>query len=679
MRRKLLIGLALLLSAAALPIYSVKIYLKNDYSDFDVYYRAAERLKLKNTTGIYSLNDGASPFRYAPVTLPLFRPMASLPFKAAQLAWFYFNYLLLGLSFLLLYRGLKFLGKDAAFITAFSVLFVTRFCLDSFTIGQVSGFIFLGFSAGLYYCLTARPGRAGVALSLPTLLKIGPGFLFPFFAVSEAAPRPEGDEKPGGWDALWTAALTVMGLNLLLVFWLGSFVGVFTLWKNWLQIVAADSQYADASSYGSQSIKSALLRVAKTGWLSPTLATQLHLILVVAGCCAILLIWATRAPRTPRAQGLLYSLGVLATLWFMPETFKFAMVPLALPVALLLAGKPDKFTWFALFFGILTLSIPGKDIVGDYIFFGLQHASAPLLATLLIGIAVLRDAWRESDRSMGLKLSSGKLLGPWDTQPLQQGTLQASLLIALPDDCGLRLSPEKLSSLLESTHTTLQDLHGDSFEILLIPYGFGHELGRPLLSLATEWCAKLSQVMLLNPPTTPGRGAALQTGFLHSKGRLIYRNNIETPGNSDFFQRCQPLLQSGCDFITGNRRLPESKFRIPVRLLPWVYRRHRMGAVFSLALRKVLPIYTTDIHSGISAMNRTLALRIFAVQLEPDLLFDVECHLLAASPQYRRADLPVTLILEKEKSRLKITEDFSTVLLRMPSLLWRHIQGHYRQ
>ena len=107
-----------------------------------------------------------------------------------------------------------------------------------------------------------------------------------------------------------------------------------------------------------------------------------------------------RSPKTPRAQGLLFCLGAFSTLWFMPETFKYTMVLTALPVGMLLAGRLSKFSRFAIAFGILALAIPGKDVVGDFIFFGLQHASVPLVATLLLGLATVIEAWRESESTV---------------------------------------------------------------------------------------------------------------------------------------------------------------------------------------------------------------------------------------------------------------------------------------
>ena len=66
------IALSAVLALITLPLYALKVAEKTDYTDFSVYYRAALRMKLGQWTQIYTLQDGASPFRYSPIFLPFF-------------------------------------------------------------------------------------------------------------------------------------------------------------------------------------------------------------------------------------------------------------------------------------------------------------------------------------------------------------------------------------------------------------------------------------------------------------------------------------------------------------------------------------------------------------------------------------------------------------------------------
>ena len=138
----LTIGLTALLVLIALPLYAFKVGHKTDYTDFEVYYRAAMRSKQGLWDQVYNLHDGASPFRYAPPLLILFRPFAEFTYTQAKQAWYYLQFIWFTLGFYFIYRSVRLTRvgriKGSLWITCAAVLFTLRFCLDCFTIGQVS-------------------------------------------------------------------------------------------------------------------------------------------------------------------------------------------------------------------------------------------------------------------------------------------------------------------------------------------------------------------------------------------------------------------------------------------------------------------------------------------------------------------------------------------------------------
>ena len=205
MPKKLIVVFTLLAVLFILPLYAIKISLIQGYTDFDVYYRTAVRVKAELWDQIYTLQDGASPFRYAPLFIPLFRPFAAFTLLQARQVWFFLQYCWFGLGFYFIYLTLQITGQvigqktpqvtlsktlkhsqlEAATYTSLGLLFILRFCLDTFTIGQVSSLMFLGFSIGLYGWVLGRPVLTALGLLPPTLLKIGPGFLFGIFSPHE--------------------------------------------------------------------------------------------------------------------------------------------------------------------------------------------------------------------------------------------------------------------------------------------------------------------------------------------------------------------------------------------------------------------------------------------------------------------------------------------------------------
>jgi hypothetical protein len=190
--KRFTIFFALLLGGIAVPLYAYKVAHIHDYTDFDVYYRAALRFKQAKFFEIYNLADGASPFRYAPITLPWFRPFAEVSLNAAKLVWYFAQLVFFGWGFYLIYRSLlviRAVRRDALFITSFAFLFVFRLCLDTFTIGQISSLMFLGFAAGLYGYVYRLPFIAGAGLFIPSVLKIGPAYIYALFSLGRPRER----------------------------------------------------------------------------------------------------------------------------------------------------------------------------------------------------------------------------------------------------------------------------------------------------------------------------------------------------------------------------------------------------------------------------------------------------------------------------------------------------------
>lgn len=686
--------LAILLAIVVLPLYSAKVFQKTDYTDFSVYHLAATRMKAGDWERIYTREDGASPFRYAPATLPLFRPFAEASATPARMIWFYLQFAWFGLGFLLIHRSLRAMKTpDAGAITALSALFILRFILDCFTIGQISSFLFLGFCGGLLGWVLGRPWLAGSSLFPPALFKIGPGFLY--FLFFSARRR----RLARAWSA---AAGLFIGLSALVGLWIASLGGPWLgLWKNWLGIVAADSEYYDASHYGSQSLKSALLRLARSGLISDATALSVFGAGAVLGCAGLIALWLFRRPRSLRGRGLFFALGLFPYLWFMPETFKYSLTALAIPVALLLsAAAPTRLNQTALAFGFLSLSLPGKDIVGDGIFFFLQRSSFPFLATLLLGLAVLQEALRASVPSrLGRNLREILLpepIGPWplpaETQALASpGPLGLSLLAPLPMDRGARVAPRELERFLKDHLSKLSGTIGYDFEILLLPYGDRVSGEHPLFIQAQATSQEMSQIRFV-PETAPGRIEALRNGFLHARGKRIGFANLEQPCDPEFYLRAMALMEAtgdstkdstrraqAPDLVRADRRDARTRFRVPVRLLSLVYGRHRMGLAFNRVVRFFLPIQARDTHSGTLLMSSRLARRVFALHSSAGFLFDLEISLIARGHSATEASLPVTLWLSEEKGFLRMLKETVSILVGLPLLAASDKRGRYRE
>ncbi len=669
--KRLTFGLTIALALAVIPIYGLKIARKRDYSDFDVYYKASERMGRGDWNHVYDLKtDGSNPFRYAPLTLPLFKPLVMLPHRESRVVWFAFQYLCYGFGFFFLFRAVRRVNREAAWITCAALLFVLRFCLDSFTIGQVSGLMFLGFAVALDSWLSRRGRLTGVFLLLPVALKLAPGMLFALFSTSRGPVR----RRMLAWTGGTIAAVLVAGAAL----WEGALLNP-AIWREWVATVVKDSVYFDASHYGSQSIRSAFLRLAKQGWIPPSQAGISAGWVCVLISTAILALWACRRPLTSRARGLFFSLGILAYLWSLPETFKYSMPFLAFPVSFLLAGKLDTWDRATLGLATLTLSLAGLDLVGKTVFFGLQKASVPLLATLALGASVTRHALRESRPSGWLRRLRGSFshIGNWERFPRTEPSLRLSALIPLPLDRQVVLDGPRLQHTLDGLLRHLRASYPGAFELLVVPYGDLVHDAHPIARLAKDRLTGAPECRFLPAARPSGRGAAIRAGFLESSGEWILAINPEVPCDSEFFGRAAARLADGIHLVRASRRHPDSEFVFPLAVLPSVYRRFRLAKFLNGIIRRLLPVWSMDTHSGNWILTRPLALRGFAAQTFSDMFFGTELSVVVNSQEFRECDLPGVFFLENEKSRPRILRESFLIAVHLTRLIWRHRKGFY--
>jgi len=660
-RSRILYLIVALAALVVLPLYAYKVYLKTDYTDFFVYYRAASRMKDEMWGMIYTLTDGASPFRYPPFLLPLLRPFAALSLRSASLVWYVLQYVWFGLGFSYLYRTARIIRPERAGIaTGLSVLFILRFCLDTFTIGQVSSLMFLGYCFSLYAYVRGDFFASGSGMFLPTLFKVGPGFtylLFPFSKLEQ-------------WIRAWLAPFLWMALlSLVTIVSVGGWRTFSLLFGRWIAIVQADDSYYDASHYGSQALKSVLMRVAQSFHWPIAWALTTWLIISAIGCVAIFLIWAGRRAQTAEGRGYLFALGIFPYLWFMPETFKYTLTMLALPVLLLfLARDRSKLTWVALGFGILTLSAAAKDFLPDSIFFGIQRASLPFLATLLLGAATVRELWINTVPKSHVP---PKLPRPWEQLPNEVRGEGVSVIIPLAGSFPSRASLTVISELQDA----LKLRFGSQWEIIWVTSAQTRDVSH---------AARLSELVERFPQSKlvlsseAGRGFCLREGFLASSGRYVYLYRIEQPVGVRFFSEAMDRLKSGFQLVRANRRDAETRFLIPVKHLRVAYRRHRLGMIFNQVVRKFLPIVaSSDTHSGHVLLTRAAASQIFSLQTTGDFLFDLELCVIAKAHALRECELPVELYLFEEKSGERILSEIVSILSGLPTLRSRYRRGCY--
>ncbi len=277
---------------------------------------------------------------------------------------------------------------------------------------------------------------------------------------------------------------------------------------------------------------------------------------------------------------------------------------------------------------------------------------------------------------------------------------------ALPecDFSAIRTASTKISLLIpakSATHclrATVEKAHGffearfpGEFEIILIPTVAGEKPEKTegetegesgdaadrTFELAEQLSQEFSNVRCIIHPGPVGKGAALRTGFQASRGSHILFTDADLPYDLGFFEKALGKLDLGYSLVTGNRRLKESTFELPIGLLNLAYRRHRLGMLFNSFARFMLGIETTDTQAGIKAMSRALALSVFARPLCPGFFFDLEIFLTAQGSGKRWLDLPTVLFLGSEKSTVRILRESYLATFWLNRIWSRKLRGVY--
>ncbi|HYX31745.1 MAG TPA: ChbG/HpnK family deacetylase [Oligoflexus sp.] len=177
----------------------------------------------------------------------------------------------------------------------------------------------------------------------------------------------------------------------------------------------------------------------------------------------------------------------------------------------------------------------------------------------------------------------------------------------------------------------------------------------------------------------PGKGRALKHGFQASAGQWIFLTDIDLPYDLSFFIQAIQKLQLGYEFVTGNRRSPDSTFTLPTKLLPLVYKRHRLGIYFNrIIARTCLGLTSDDTQAGIKAMSRRFADAAFSRQKSQGFLADLEFHLVCVQNHFRHVELPIHFHLRDEKSTVQLSKQFFETLFLIPRLTLGRWNGFYR-
>ena len=215
----------------------------------------------------------------------------------------------------------------------------------------------------------------------------------------------------------------------------------------------------------------------------------------------------------------------------------------------------------------------------------------------------------------------------------------------------------RLPPYLESIRKHLENRYPGNYEVIVVDDGSGDRLVELLERRAEGW----PELRWIVHPQNRGKGAAVRTGMLAARGRLVLFADADGATPIEEQQRLAAAVAGGADLVIGSRLVADAGTRQKRGLL-----RGLAGRVFAALARRLLGLSVRDTQCGFKMFRSEAAGRIFEQVEEPGYLFDLEVLALAARLGYQTVEVAVNW-REVPGGHMRLVRGLPRILLD----LWR--------
>jgi dolichyl-phosphate beta-glucosyltransferase len=208
----------------------------------------------------------------------------------------------------------------------------------------------------------------------------------------------------------------------------------------------------------------------------------------------------------------------------------------------------------------------------------------------------------------------------------------------------------------------------ESIEVLVVDDGSKDGTA----ALVRERAERDRRTRLLSLPQNRGKGAAVRSGFLASRGALVLFSDADNSTPIAEIAKLRRAIEAGADVAIGSRGLPDSDVRVTQHAL-----RRRMGMTFNTLVRFLGGLEVRDSQCGFKLFRRDRALAVFERQRLDGFAFDVEILFIARRMGLRIVEVPVTWINSPD-SRVNIWLDPALMLRDLVLVRWNALLGRYQ-
>jgi len=191
---------------------------------------------------------------------------------------------------------------------------------------------------------------------------------------------------------------------------------------------------------------------------------------------------------------------------------------------------------------------------------------------------------------------------------------------------------QRLPPYLALVRRYLESEYPDRYEVVVVDDGSEDGLANVLAQAGADW----PRLRGIAHPHNQGKGAAVRTGVLAARGRLVLFADADGATPIDEARRLAEAIAAGADVAVGSRLLAAPGVR---RTRAWA--RGLSGRLFAAVARRLIGLAIRDTQCGFKMFRAEAACRLFSLACEPRYLFDLEILALAARLGYKIVEVPV--------------------------------------
>ena len=150
-------------------------------------------------------------------------------------------------------------------------------------------------------------------------------------------------------------------------------------------------------------------------------------------------------------------------------------------------------------------------------------------------------------------------------------------------------------------------------------------------------------IRLLSYAPNRGKGHAVRRGLEAARGQWRVFTDVDLAYGFDDVARLANALRAGADVAIASRMHPDSRVVVPTRLYGYAYRRHVQSLLFSILVRRLLPLRQHDTQAGLKGLSARAVGALLPLLRCDGFSFDCELLTACARLQIPVAEVPVSM------------------------------------